>query len=105
MYVPPERMVSSFSYSALAAACFCSSVKANGLEEELCAAVGRLLTCVSSVRLFAEKRRLLVVSWADGPGEGEREFDERLRGPEGPGIYEPPGGGVGIRTADWSILM
>lgn len=32
MYVPPERMVSSFSYSAFAAACFSSSVRTGGAD-------------------------------------------------------------------------
>lgn len=36
-------------------------------------------------------------------GEGERDEGERFRGPEGPGEYEVPGGGVGRRTADCSI--
>ena len=34
MYVPPDRMFSSFSYSALAVACFSSSVRTGGGERE-----------------------------------------------------------------------
>lgn len=37
MYVPPERMFSSFSYSAFAAACFSSSVLTGGLARPLVA--------------------------------------------------------------------
>jgi hypothetical protein len=33
-------------------------------------------------------------------GEGDLEGGERFLGAEGPGEYEPPGGGVGRRTAE-----
>ena len=33
-------------------------------------------------------------------GEGERDGGDLFRGFDGPGEYDPPGGGVGRRTAD-----
>lgn len=108
MYVPPERILSSFSYSAFAAACFSASVSGfAGSTSSLC----RISSCLALSRARARS-----TSRGNGPfgggdleierlrsggasrrGEGDRDVGERFRDISMGGS---PGSGVGRRTAD-----
>lgn len=107
MYVPPDRMFRSFSYSALAAACFSSSVI--GFLVASCFSRDRNRSCSMRSRSSGSRfsSRLRVPLWAVATGgdllrrgEGDREGGDRFLRFEGPGEYASGGGGVGRRTAD-----
>jgi hypothetical protein len=120
--VPPERIVRSFWYSAFASACFSSAVRGFELVSTLC--FGRSLSSSSSSRAsfscascpplpypsgggLKASRSSLSCFWGGGlsrRGDGDREGGDRFR-EEGPGEKEPPGGGVGTRTADCNIIV
>ena len=76
MYVPPDRMLSSFSYSAFAAACYSSAVK--GFSG---AASSRFLSSSWRFRSCARSRS---TSRGSGSlrrgGERDREYDRRRSG-------------------------
>lgn len=113
MYVPPERMVSNFSYSAFAAACFSSAVI--GFLEVVSGSRGRNLSrsCLSrsSISRFAGGPLCVCRSSSSVGagllllGEGDLEGGDRFLALDGPGEYSSPGGGVGKRTADESSMV
>lgn len=99
-------MFNSFSYSALAAACFSSSVM--GLRVASCFSCSRTRSASWRSRSIARRssmRGTSASSRCESPGgerrrlgEGDREGGERFRAPA---VGEKvPGGGVGTRTAD-----
>ena len=106
MYVPPDRMFKSFSYSALAAACFSSAVI--GLRAASCFSCSRTRSASWRSRSIARRSSIRGTSSSsrcESPGgerrrlgEGDREGGERFRAPAVGEIA--PGGGVGTRTAD-----
>jgi hypothetical protein len=93
MYVPPDRMLSSFSYSAFAAACFSSPVRgfAGAASSRCRSSSWRFRSCArslstsrgsGSLRRGGERDREYDLRRSDGAsrrGEGEREGGARLR--------------------------
>lgn len=105
IYVPPERIFNSFSYSALADACFSSSVMGFRAASFFSCSRTRSASWRSLSRARSSLRRGASPScFNESPGaerrrfgDGEREGGDRLREAEG---CDSPGGGVGTRTAD-----
>lgn len=101
-------MLSSLSYSALAAACFSSSVIGLRAASRVSRDCNLSARCRS--RSFARSGSTWgksVASLGRPPGgdlrrlgDGERDGGERFRTLDGCGEYDTPGGGVGTRTAD-----
>lgn len=113
IYVPPDRIVSSVSYSAFAEACFSSAVKGFRLVSSDSFGLNLASNSRSRSSISRSCSPPFLLRSPLGPagggrrrvGEGDRDGGDLFLAAEGPGEYEPPGGGVGRRTADDSSIV